>query len=131
MEVARYWRTTRQRYQLVGEVCPNCNGKIFPPRDVCPTCEKEAKTPFAFSGVGEVYSYSTVYQAAAGYEKATPYTVAMIRLAEGPLVSAQLTDIDDKDVAIGMPVEMVTRVLREDGDRGMLVYGYKFRPVMV
>ena len=52
MEVARYWRTTRQRYQLVGEVCPNCNGKIFPPRDVCPTCEKEAKTPFAFSGVG-------------------------------------------------------------------------------
>ena len=130
MEVARYWRTTRQRYQLVGEVCPNCNGKIFPPRDVCPTCEKEAKTPFAFSGVGEVYSYSTVYQAAAGYEKATPYTVAMIRLAEGPLVSAQLTDIDDKDVSIGMPVEMVTRVLREDGDRGMLVYGYKFRPVM-
>jgi uncharacterized OB-fold protein len=130
MEVARYWRTTRQRYQLVGEVCPNCSGKIFPPRDVCPTCEKEAKTPFAFSGVGEVYSYSTVYQAAAGYEKATPYTVAMIRLAEGPLVSAQLTDIDDKDVSIGMPVEMVTRVLREDGDRGMLVYGYKFRPVM-
>lgn len=130
MEVARYWRTTRQRYQLVGEVCPNCNGKIFPPRDVCPTCEKEAKTPFVFSGVGEVYSYSTVYQAAAGYEKATPYTVAMIRLAEGPLVSAQLTDIDDKDVSIGMPVEMVTRVLREDGDRGMLVYGYKFRPVM-
>ena len=130
MEVARYWRTTRQRYQLVGEVCPNCNGKIFPPRDVCPTCEKEAKTPFAFSGVGEVYSYSTIYQAAAGYEKATPYTVAMIRLAEGPLVSAQLTDIDDKDVSIGMPVEMVTRVLREDGDRGMLVYGYKFRPVM-
>lgn len=130
MEVARYWRTTRQRYQLVGEVCPNCNGKIFPPRDVCPTCEKEAKTPFAFSGVGEIYSYSTVYQAATGYEKATPYTVAMIRLAEGPLVSAQLTDIDDKDVSIGMPVEMVTRVLREDGDRGMLVYGYKFRPVM-
>ncbi len=130
MEVARYWRTTRQRYQLVGEVCPNCNGKIFPPRDVCPTCEKEAKTPFAFSGVGEVYSYSTIYQAASGYEKATPYTVAMIRLAEGPLVSAQLTDIDDKDVSIGMPVEMVTRVLREDGDRGMLVYGYKFRPVM-
>ena len=56
--------------------------------------------------------------------------MAMIRLAEGPLVSAQLTDIDDKDVSIGMPVEMVTRVLREDGERGMLVYGYKFRPVM-
>ena len=30
-----------------------------------------------------------------------------------------------------MPVEMVTRRIKEDGDeRGMLVYGYKFRPLM-
>jgi len=30
-----------------------------------------------------------------------------------------------------MPVEMVTRRIRSDGnDRGMIVYGYKFRPVM-
>ena len=130
MEVARYWRTNRQRYQLVGEVCPNCKGKIFQPRDVCPVCEKEAKTPFAFSGLGEVYAFSTVFQAGDAYEKGAPYTVAMIRLAEGPLISAQLTDVDDKAVSIGMPVEMVTRVLREDGERGMLVYGYKFRPVV-
>ena len=40
------------------------------------------------------------------------------------------TDVDDDHVSIGMPVEMVTRKLREDGDeRGMLVYGYKFRPI--
>ena len=33
---------------------------------------------------------------------------------------------------IGMPVEMVTRKLRTDGDeRGLLVYGYKFRPAML
>ena len=30
-----------------------------------------------------------------------------------------------------MTVEMVTRKIRSDGDeRGMLVYGYKFRPVL-
>jgi len=44
------------------------------------------------------------------------------------MVTAQLTDVDNNKVDIGMPVEMVTRKLREDGDRGMLVYGYKFRP---
>jgi uncharacterized OB-fold protein len=27
-----------------------------------------------------------------------------------------------------MPVEVVTRKLRTDGDEGMIVYGYKFRP---
>jgi len=30
-----------------------------------------------------------------------------------------------------MPVEMVTRKLRNDGnERGIIVYGYKFRPVL-
>jgi uncharacterized OB-fold protein len=128
MEVARFWRTTDQRYQLVGEVCPNCKNKIFPPRDVCPVCEKEAKTLYTFSGKGEVYSFSTIHAAPEGFEKYVPYTVALVRLAEGPLITAQLTDVREADVRIGMPVEMVTRVLREDGDRGMLVYGYKFRP---
>jgi uncharacterized OB-fold protein len=55
--------------------------------------------------------------------------VALIRLEEGPLVTAQLADIDPTEVEIGMPVEMVTRKLRSDGDeRGIIVYGYKFRP---
>jgi uncharacterized OB-fold protein len=52
-------------------------------------------------------------------------------LAEGPTVTAQLTDLGNTAVSIGMPVEMVTRRIKEDGDeRGMLVYGYKFRPVL-
>ena len=129
MEVARYWRTTKQRYEMVGEVCPNCNSKIFPPRDVCPNCQHEAKTPFQFSGRGEVFSHSSIHNAPEGFEKYTPYTVALVRLAEGPLITAQLTDVDEQDVYVGMPVEMVTRVLREDGERGMLVYGFKFRPI--
>jgi uncharacterized OB-fold protein len=128
MEISRHWRLRQQRYGLVGEVCPNCSEKIFPPRDICPNCAAEAKTPYVFSGKGEVYSYTTIYDAPEGYEGTTPYTVALIKLEEGPLVTAQLTDVDTGKVEIGLPVEMVTRKLREDGDRGMLVYGYKFRP---
>ena len=131
MEISRHWRLQQQRYALVGEVCPHCDEKIFPPRDVCPHCAREAKTPYVFSGKGEVYSYTTVYDAPEGYEENTPYTVALIKLEEGPLVTAQLTDVDNGQVKIGTPVEMVTRKLREDGKRGMLVYGYKFRPQLV
>jgi len=128
MEISRHWRLQKQRYSLVGEVCTHCDSKIFPPRDVCPGCGEEAKTLYAFSGKGQVYSYSTVYSAPAGFEGAAPYTVALVKLEEGPLVAAQLTDVDNGKVTIGQKVEMVTRKLREDGDRGMLVYGYKFRP---
>lgn len=130
MQVARHWRNRNQRYGLVGEVCEKCNSKIFPPRDICPDCEAPAKTPFTFSGLGEVYSYSTVYNAPEGYEENLPYTVALVKLDEGPMVTAQLTDIDPGNISVGMPVEMVTRKVREEGERGIIVYGYKFRPRM-
>jgi uncharacterized OB-fold protein len=45
---------------------------------------------------------------------------------------SQLTVLGNQLVEIGMPVEMVTRRLRSDGDeREVLVYGYKFRPAVV
>ena len=129
MEISRHWRLRKQRYSLVGEVCPHCDAKIFPPRDVCPECGLDAKAEYAFSGQGEVYSYTTINDAPAGYDETTPYTVALVKLVEGPVVTAQLTDLGGQPVEIGMPVEMGTRRIRQDGDeRGMLVYGYKFRP---
>jgi uncharacterized OB-fold protein len=83
-----------------------------------------------FGGKGEVYSFSTVYEAPAGHTENQPYTVALIKLQEGPLLTAQLTDVDNADVRIGMPVEMVTRKIKQEGENGMIVYGYKFRPVL-
>ena len=83
------------------------------------------------SGKGKIYSYTIMRDAPAGYEENIPYTVAVVALDEGPMVTAQLTDLGDKPVEIGMPVEMVTRRIRQDGDkRGMIVYGYKFRPAV-
>lgn len=38
MEIPRHWRIQKQRYALAGETCPHCEGKIFPPRPVCPHC---------------------------------------------------------------------------------------------
>ncbi len=128
MQVSTHWRLQEQRYKLVGETCEHCGSKLFPPRDVCLVCEEQAEELFTFTGLGEIYSYSTVYDAPAGFEHNAPYTVALIKLKEGPLVTAQLTDMDKSELTIGQPVEMVTRKLRTDGDEGMIIYGYKFRP---
>jgi len=38
--------------------------------------------------------------------------------------------MEKREVSIGMPVEMVTRKLRAEGERGVIVYGYKFRPML-
>lgn len=82
------------------------------------------------SGRGVIYSYTLMYNVPQGFEEQKPYTVALVKLDEGPMVTAQLTDVDSQTVTIGMRVEMVTRKLREDGDEGQIIYGYKFRPIL-
>jgi uncharacterized OB-fold protein len=112
METAKHWRLKSQRYTLVGEECDNCGTKLFPPRDVCVECAAPAKELYTFTGLGEIYSYTTIYDAPAGFESYAPYTVALVKLDEGPLVTAQLTDCDEQEISVGTTVEMVTRKIR-------------------
>jgi len=42
----------------------------------------------------------------AGFEEQAPYTIALVKLSEGPVVTAQLTDLGDQPVEIRMPVEI-------------------------
>ncbi len=127
-DLARNWRLREQRYQLIGNRCVACGAKFFPPRQVCTECRGTQFEPYQFNGKGELYSYTTLRQAPAGFENQVPYSVGMVKLDEGPLVEAQLTDINPEDLEIGMRVEMVTRKLREEGEAGLIIYGYKFRP---
>jgi len=84
---------------------------------------------FTFAGTGEVFSYTTVQEPPEGYEDQTPYVLALVKLDEGPLITAQITDLDAPP-AIGDHVEMVTRKLTTEGPRGVIVYGYKFRKIL-
>ncbi len=91
----------------------------------------EVKHPYTSGGKGRVISYTIVTDAPEGFEEQAPYALALVKLDEGPTVLAQLTDLDlEADVKIGLRVEMVTRKLRTDGKRGIIVYGYKFRPLL-
>lgn len=87
------------------------------------------KEAFTFSGAGEIYSFTVVLEPPEGYEEQAPYYLALIKLDEGLLVTAQLTDVDGP-IAIGDRVEMVTRKLTTEGAQGMIVYGYKFRKIL-
>lgn len=82
-----------------------------------------------FAGQGTVYSYTVIQEAPAGFENQAPYILALVKLDEGAMVTAQLTDVD-AEVTIGDRVEMVTRKLSTEGKQGTIVYGYKFRPML-
>ncbi len=128
MDIPRTWRLQDQRYRLQGSRCSACGDLQFPPRIICPKCRSQELAPYQFSGKGTVYSFSTVYQSAPPFEPYIPYVVALVDLPEGPRITTQLTDVSPEEVEIGMPVEMVVRKISEEGERGLIVYGYKFRP---
>lgn len=130
MELPRYHRLRGAYYRLEGSVCPSCERRFFPPRTVCPSCRAPGLRPFSFSGRGTLYSFSRVLQPPRGFASMAPYDVGMVRLEEGPLVSARLADTEGVDLSIGMPVEMVTRKIRDAEEHGYIVYGYKFRPLL-
>ena len=130
VELPRYHRLRGPYYRLEGSVCPACAGRYFPPRAVCPACRTAVLRTFAFSGRGTLYSFSRVLQPPRGFASMAPYAVGMVRLEEGPLISCQLADTDGVDLSIGMPVEMVTRKIRDAEEHGYIVYGYKFRPLL-
>jgi len=84
---------------------------------------------FDFAGTGEVYSFTTLQDAPESFKSQAPYILALVKLDEGPIITAQLTDVDG-EVEIGDRVEMVTRKLTTEGERGIIVYGYKFRKII-
>ncbi|MFP4440099.1 MAG: Zn-ribbon domain-containing OB-fold protein [Chloroflexaceae bacterium] len=130
MDLAKHWRQKGARYRLEGQRHRATGEVRFPARPAGLGDDPAAWEPCTLSGKGEIYSFSVLRQAPEGFDQATPYPVALVKLAEGPLVTAQLTDCAEADLAIGQSVEMVTRRLKDTGEDGLLVYGYKFRPVL-
>ena len=133
MSIARFWRETPQRYNLGGSKCTECSTVYFPPRSVCPACTHHRETigrmvPHQLSGEGEVYSFTVVHEPAEGFEMQVPYVLALVRTAEGPVLTGQVVDIDPGEVTIGLKVRATFRKLREEGRAGVIHYGYKFAP---
>ncbi|ADT84283.1 Zn-ribbon domain-containing OB-fold protein [Thermococcus barophilus] len=128
MQVSRFWRHFKEKYRLVGSKCKKCGKIHFPPRQVCDECGSREMEEIQLSGRGKVISWTIVRNPPSGFEYYKPYPLALIELEEGPIILAQLTDVDPEEITFGMEVEMVTRKIREFNEDGIILYGYKFRP---
>jgi uncharacterized OB-fold protein len=80
-------------------------------------------------GEGEIYSFSIVYEAPSQLDKMKPYVIAIVQMDEGVRVTGQIIDCEPSEVKIGMRVRSTLRKLGEDGEAGIIHYGYKFAPI--
>ena len=132
--VARFWREIPQRYNLIGNICGSCNKTFFPPKEACPYCRRKSMgkmQDIKFSGKGEIITYTIIHSASESFQKQVPYIMAIIKLNEGPKITAQIVDCDIEKIKIGMKVDSTFRKIQEDGYTGAIYYGYKFRPCNV
>ncbi|MCQ2086255.1 MAG: Zn-ribbon domain-containing OB-fold protein [archaeon] len=129
---AKEWREIPGKYNLQGTKCLVCRRAYFPSRSICPSCRRISigkMVPYAVCREGEIYTFSIVYEAPECNNSIKPYVVALIKTKDGLMIASQVSDVDLKDVKIGMSVRAVLRKLDSNGGSGVIHYGYKFVPM--
>lgn len=125
---ARFWREIPRRYR--GEAAKSVKtGRVFfPPRLVEPGNGNRKFKPVKLEYGGEILSYTVIRVAPSGFEKQSPYALAIIELDGGGRITTQVTDVPVDHVKIGMRVRVEFRKIADDGPEGIHLYGYKVVP---
>jgi len=93
--------TTVKNYQallnerkLCAVECASCHTLMLPPRLVCTNCGSKKTAWKPLNGRGTLRSFTVIHIAAPSFAKDAPYVVAVVRLAEGPSITARLVGVD-------------------------------------
>lgn len=101
---APYWEAAAEG-RLVLPRCRRCGRCHHHPRGLCPHCWSTDLEWVDAEGTGTVVTFSIVHQPPSpGF--GVPYVLAVVELAEGPRMMANVLDVDPAAVRIGMPVEV-------------------------
>ncbi len=129
MAVPSYWRAIPQRYRYEAAKCASCGKIFFPPRMLCDRCKSRKFEKIRLSREGTVVTFTIIRVAPSQFVDQAPYPVAIIELTEGIKICAQIADCDPEHIKIGMPVKLEFRKISEDGEAGIIHYGYKAVPI--
>lgn len=109
-----YWEGAREG-RLMIQRCPDCGTPNFPPRLACTECFADLEWVEA-EGRGTVFTYGVVHRPNLPdvFGGAAPFVVAVVELAEGPLVLSNVVECEPAEVEVGAAVEAVFEPL-DDG----------------
>lgn len=117
--------------KLVGSRSKQTGKLYIPPRPMCPETFSPEMEWVELSGKGELVAFTAVYigstaMVEAGYDRFHPYCSGIVKLVEGPSISAQILGVDasnPQSIEIGKPlrVEFLERG-EEDNQRTFLAF---------
>ena len=112
-ETAHFWQGT-QAGELRLQRCDDCQHVYFPPRPFCPACACRSVSVFAASGAASLYSYVINHRPHPGFNG--PYAIAVVTLAEGPRMMANILNTPQTPEALllDMPLQVTFERLTEE-----------------
>jgi len=84
--------------KFVGLKCKQCGVYTVPPQKVCSECSSEKMEIAELSRNGEVQTFTVIYIPAEGFK--APYIVGLIKLEEGPWVTANIININPEEATM-------------------------------
>jgi len=125
---SRYWREIPQRYRLEANKCRKCGFVSFPPRLICPQCQNREFEETKLAEEGKVLTFTVIRVPPHQFVDQAPYAVGIVELDDGVKLTGQIVDCDFEDLKIGKRVKIEFRKIFDEGEAGILCYGYKFVP---
>ena len=117
-------REERQNIRLHGSKCNICGTVQFPMTRVCVACRSSEKiTEVALGRTGRVFTFTKDYLYDGPMQ---PTVMTVVDLDGGGRFLCQMADVHEREVRIGMPVELVLRRMREGAQTHH--YYWKCRP---
>ena len=86
-------------------------GAYFPPSPVCPACTSRRTEWITASGDATLYSYVINHRPPSGWDSDGPMSVALVRLAEGPMLVSTVVDCEQtrQALVLDMPLRATFR----------------------
>lgn len=109
-----FWEAAR-RHELCLPHCGSCERPHYPPGPVCPFCFGEALEWRRLSGRGVISTWVVVHREwFASFAGDIPYPVVQVELEEGPRLTAGVVDLENDQLRVGLPVEVVFRDVTDE-----------------
>jgi len=99
-----WWWEAIDRGEILIQKCSGCGALRHPPRPMCPECQSTEWGTTPCAGHGSVHSHVVMHHPPMpGYD--FPVAIALIDLAEGTRLVANIVDCPFEEIHIGMKVE--------------------------
>ena len=128
MSVSKYWREMPHRYRLEAGKCQKCGKIFFPGRLVCDACGSQKMETIKLKPDGTLITYTIINVGPSQFTDQTPYAVGIVELKDDVRLLAQIADCDLDKLKTGMPLKIEFRRISDQGDAGIINYGYKCVP---